>query len=120
MFISWFRIRFVALAAAIPLLTFARLSKSPAFGSAIMTCHFGLPFPRGKPIIFLGSALRLARVLDLAPSPVAPEGGAFVLAVDLKTKTPKNSISVSRYKCSGRQTNGYGHNLFYRKMVSTD
>ena len=34
---------------------------------ALVTGHFGLPFPRSKPIIFLESALRLAPRADLAP-----------------------------------------------------
>lgn len=39
--------------------------------------HFGLPFPRGEPIMFLRSALRLTPRADLAPFSVSAEGGAF-------------------------------------------
>jgi hypothetical protein len=70
----------VALIAAEALKTVAVFSKFLAAGIAVVTRHFGLPFPQSKPIMFLlvGIAAHSA-IADLAPLSIGVEGGACYL-----------------------------------------
>ncbi len=89
--------RLAALITAETLKAVAVFSKFLTARIAVVTGHFGLPFCGSKPIMFLGSALRLTPRADLAPLSGRTEGGAFYSLL-LKSRKSSQHSSIAFVK----------------------
>jgi len=89
-FFAFFRESLGALGAAVALQSVPVLPKLFAFNTAIVAGHFGLSFPRSKPIMDSASAFAAyPAIADLAPSLVQARGGASFL-LPTESKRPSN------------------------------